>query len=420
MHRITAEFSLNTPLFSSGADKTKPELRVSEIKAALRFWWRAMNYALYVSDRTRFVDIECQLFGSANALHGQGVLVSLIADDKPRKKRHAPEVHEEFKNAPGARYLGFGLMEYADSPTADPPKHKAQLSRACIDPGWSFTIRLVWKTEATRAGVHKKKILPDAEFEFHLLQTLRCFGLFGGLGSRSRRGFGSVTLVKLEVRGASQWTLPADTAALGKAIQTILVGQRQFAPATPEYYEYSAFTLHSRGTVLAIKNAVETTPYQLLDAMGSAFVRYRAWGRFGKILNNEDANQIFKDDHNWFRTGPIRTGFQHPDRVVFGLPYPYSQNVIWGGKDVRRASPLFFHVHKASPKLHLGLMFDLRSQFLALGTTLTNPKSPLTQVAVTPDWAMIDELLEGAIPSSRSGKAAPISLIDGIVRTRIF
>ena len=195
-HSITAEFSLNTPLFASGADRDSPELRVTEIKAALRFWWRAMNYSLYVTDPDGFVDTEAQLFGGANASQGQGVLVSLIGVDNMSDKASIRYIYKDFEELPGARYLGYGLMAYADSngnPNANPPKppaKKAQLDRSCIKPGGTFKIRLNWRNKAASLG--------DTEFQAHLVQALKTFGTFGGLGSRSRRGYGSVTLQSLK------------------------------------------------------------------------------------------------------------------------------------------------------------------------------------------------------------------------------
>lgn len=421
MHSITAEFSLNAPLFSSGAKPNEPELRVSEIKAALRFWWRAMNYSLYAADRSRFVDVESQLFGSARASCGQGVLLSLTPITEPGKKRHAPDVHEGFKNAPGARYLGYGLMVFADvranSEKGTPAKFAGELTRSCIDPGWSFTVRLVWRDRKLRERTHADRTLTDHEFRGNLLRAIKAFGLFGGLGSRSRRGFGSVTLQDLVAEEEPSWTAPVDASSLRAAIRALLVHPHQLKTPTPEDVDYSAFTSHSRSTVISMNRGQRESGYHLLDAMGSAFVRYRAWGRNGRILNSEDANGLFEDDHNWFRGGPVRDGFEHPDRIVFGLPHPYDKTIIWGGDDVRRASPLLFHVHRASPSQHLGLIFDLRSRFLPEDKKLVDPISR-KQVSASPDWTFLDDVLNGEV--AFEGTQPPLKLFRDAACTGVF
>lgn len=422
-HVITAEFSLNTPLFSSGADPAKPELRVSEIKAALRFWWRAMNYGLYLSSPNQFVDMESQLFGSSKSSHGQGVLVSLAKVTGLGAERHIKDVHADFQYASGARYLGFGLMEYAHA-NANPETNKSekfagQLLRACIDPGGSFTIRLIWRDAASRTKVHRDKTLSNAEFQANLLQAIKGFGLFGGLGSRSRRGFGSVSLITLTAENEPAWAVGTDAPSLRSGIQTLLKTSRSITTATPEDVAYSAFTAHTRSTVVNMHSGQKTNGYAVLNAMGSAFVRYRAWGRNNKILDRESANQIFVDDHNWLRGGDIREGFKHPDRIVFGLPHPYDKK-IWGGDDTRRASPLFFHVHRATPSVHLGLIFDLRSMFLPSGTTLKDPKSN-TKVTVSPDWTLLNDMLDGEFTQQDStGKQFQRALFTDATCTKIF
>ena len=51
-------------------------------------------------------------------------------------------------------------------------------------------------------------------------------------------------------------------------------------------------------------------------------VRYRSWGRNGKVLGNVDSEHNFKDDHDLMK---LQAGSQqnHPQRIVFGLPHNY-------------------------------------------------------------------------------------------------
>ena len=60
-------------------------------------------------------------------------------------------------------------------------------------------------------------------------------------------------------------------------------------------------------------------PLGLLDLVGRELVRYRSWGRDGKILGNRiDSEQQFRDDHDLMKRSP-QDRDAHPRRVAFGL-----------------------------------------------------------------------------------------------------
>lgn len=60
MQTITFTCETITPMFLSGADGSTPELRAPSIKGALRFWWRAMNGHLGLEE---LKEREGQIFG---------------------------------------------------------------------------------------------------------------------------------------------------------------------------------------------------------------------------------------------------------------------------------------------------------------------------------------------------------------------
>jgi CRISPR-associated protein Cmr1 len=70
MIELVARFRIVTPLFMSGSDKSKAELRVPSIKGVLRFWWRALALGRLGSvDKVR--EEESRIFGSAGDDVGQ-------------------------------------------------------------------------------------------------------------------------------------------------------------------------------------------------------------------------------------------------------------------------------------------------------------------------------------------------------------
>lgn len=74
LRKITFEVETITPMFLSGADQSKAELRAASIKGLLRFWWRALQAE---SDINKLRERESQIFGSSDEERGGGSSFSL-------------------------------------------------------------------------------------------------------------------------------------------------------------------------------------------------------------------------------------------------------------------------------------------------------------------------------------------------------
>jgi len=140
------ECEVVTPLFLGGADPQKAELRAPPIKAAMRFWWRAMH----PKDIKNLRDNEAMLFGDAGDEYGKSNLSLAIKDFRISNGEYQPLPHHEAK----------------------PKNFKIQ----CINGSFKVVIK--------GATLH------------HSIFKLFC--LLGGIGKRSRRGFGSIHLVNIE------------------------------------------------------------------------------------------------------------------------------------------------------------------------------------------------------------------------------
>ncbi len=93
MHTITFTCETITPMFLSGADGTTPELRAPSIKGALRFWWRAMNGHLSLSELKKQ---EGEIFGDNN---NRSKFTLFIKEVNLQKGEAAPTPHIELHNA---------------------------------------------------------------------------------------------------------------------------------------------------------------------------------------------------------------------------------------------------------------------------------------------------------------------------------
>jgi len=180
METIEATFKVVTPMFISGADpdQDKAELRLPSIKGALRFWWRALAWGWYEGQLSRIREEEAKLFGSTDA--GQAAVLMRLESHQNRSGT------PRFRDVPGAIYLGYGVMNF-----------RGELCRHCLDTGSGFALSLSWK-ESTLARDQQTQIL----------DSLKIMGLLGGVGSKSRKGYGSITLTKVETNGQIIWEQP--------------------------------------------------------------------------------------------------------------------------------------------------------------------------------------------------------------------
>jgi CRISPR-associated protein Cmr1 len=150
MEKIIFTCSTITPLVMNGALLETPELRPPGIKAALRFWWRALHGHLTINDLR---EKESSIFGSTNAR--SKVIVRVVEG------------------------LKDDLIENTDI-----LPHKKSRPLPAYPSNQVFKIRIDFDSST----ISKEKI----ESLFILACTL------GGLGKRSRRGFGSVEILTID------------------------------------------------------------------------------------------------------------------------------------------------------------------------------------------------------------------------------
>ncbi len=358
---IEATYQAVTPLFCAGADRVRPELRLPSLKGALRFWWRALAWPRYAGDLTQIRQREDSLFGSAGGGQSRVIMRLEQAIQEPKAcdtgSVLTAAADDREPVGAGARYLGYGVMEAF--PSEKRGTKAGQLIRGCLRASFEFTVQL------------RCRSLCEAELAL-LRNALVALGTLGGMGAKSRKGYGSLVLRSLQVNDKRCWSAPESLDDLQTAIGKLRGGQG--AAGLPEY---TAFSSGARHVLLSGGGA---KPLQLLDGIGRELVRYRSWGRNGKILEGIDSEKNFRDDHDLMKGGrPAK----HPRRIAFGLPHNYGkrQVVPGGGPLDRRASPLFIHIHECGGAPVAVLSF-LPTRFLPPGTTILVDR---TEVRMTPE-----------------------------------
>ncbi len=250
METIHGRFKVVTPVFMSGAEQNQTELRLPSIKGVLRFWWRTLANTHFAGDLKLMREEEAIIFGSTNAQ--AKVLMSLEA--KEPKSINVGEVLKTNNRVvgDGARYLAYGIMEAFGS--RNKGTEAGQLTRPCLEAPFEFSLYLSFRTSSI--SEEQMKSIKDA---------LKIMGLLGGLGSRSRKAYGSVNLLSLEHNDKEIWSPPRTFSEYKEELDSLIA-------LASSYTSLPDFTAFSKLTRIALLEGVNNeTPLQLLNKIGRDF-----------------------------------------------------------------------------------------------------------------------------------------------------
>lgn len=165
--RQTEEYGMEvvTPMFLGGAEKVNRQIRPASIKGVLRFWWRAV-YGPHFSVISDMRAEENKIFGSTD--QKSNVDVHVLSPEDLDVSDRLPNY-----NIPGGRTEVFGYLGFG-----------ASNGEQYINPGSQFQLRLRCISE---------EYLDQVKHSFY------CLCNFGGLGSKSRNGFGCMNYKKMNM-----------------------------------------------------------------------------------------------------------------------------------------------------------------------------------------------------------------------------
>ncbi len=149
MNELIVTVKTVTPLFLGGADGKTPELRTPSIKGMMRFWWRALNGHQSIEDLRK---AEAELFGSSDEGVGRSKFSLKIIRAELEKDNYKPVLKRNF-------------------------------TAQAFKPEQTFKLVL----SATNSF---------SKFEM-VCNLLKISLILGGIGKRSRRGFGSLKIVNI-------------------------------------------------------------------------------------------------------------------------------------------------------------------------------------------------------------------------------
>ena len=289
---------LVTPAFLAGAEQQKDDcdLHVGTLRGQLRWWWRTLHAGHVPLDELRRLEKLVwgglsgfggkEGRGSAVALHlpRQAANAAVLFDKKSEAKKHNIPSPRDRKTIMGLHYGAYGMDET--------PKRRNYLPE-----------KTQWRVQiSARAsdGIEAKTILTQA------LAALWLLCRFGGVGSKSRKGWGSLADITIpELR---------DLAACKNAAREFRAAAGAKSGGVADAMTIEAMILAER----ALPNAPD--PWHVLDHAGTLLQT------FAKNLSSKE------------------------DRLALGLPRRIGGRpgtALKGPKGERHASPAHFHVARA-------------------------------------------------------------------------
>lgn len=387
---VEATFRIVTPMFLGGADNQPDGIRPPSIKGALRFWWRALNWGRFRMEcegdsnpnrkaLQKLHTKEAHLFGAAADEESGGQGVFLLRVRSPQIMEQDPPAAE--RNG-GEDYLrGRGLK-----------------GRKCLPAGREFTISLLFRPARKREDA--------ASDRASVIQAVKAFGLLGGLGSRARRGCGSVAMLSLQ--GAQEeWRAPETLEEYDASVRKLMQQEHLLSGRPP-------FTAFFNGAMLWYGPRADGK-WSLPESVGRALIQYRSNGLAGpsgvrKILTEQikvEASKLkFWSDHDlMLKAARGRPIDELPKRLAFGMPHNYrfsdgSESKLQDTKQgrMRRASPLLIHFHEigmGANRTQVCQQLLMQSVFLPENETIEINRK---EVPVNIQWR---EAFEGWFTASR-------------------
>lgn len=181
MDTITFNCRFITPTFLGGADpKGTPELRGPSLKGALRFWWRAQGG---ISEIKKLRERELEIFGGVDSSNARRASFTIrVSHQEFITGETLPESRTSVRN----KNFKVNIFEYLAYGIYDQKERK--LNRNFVQSGQQFQVKFSFSS---------------ANYKSEVLSAFRSLSLFGGIGTKSRNGYGKFEI--LNDREPSNW-----------------------------------------------------------------------------------------------------------------------------------------------------------------------------------------------------------------------
>ena len=251
-----SEYSLvlSSPAFLAGANQreTDCDLRPASLRGILRWWWRTIH-AHHVSTN-QLTQLEALVWGDTNK--GSNVSLSLLSDkvnleavsykkNEIRQRYKLPKPQNK-KTIQGLFYISYGMDDT-----------KNATGRYFREPGDKWILALTTK-ESRKDNV----TIPAIEIMKQTEASLWLLTRFGGIGSKSRKGFGSFDDISLEGINSIK-----DCKKIGSEFRNLCGFKSQ------DNHSNNLSTLEDTLNPIEIETSINC-PWSTLDIIGSVYQEF--------------------------------------------------------------------------------------------------------------------------------------------------
>src|SRR5579875_3825897 len=328
--RQRREYALITPLFGGGVVPNQADpvtlIRPTEIRAHLRFWWRACRggKSQFNRDIKLMKEEEDRIWGSA-AVHEEEQQQKDV--EEVQEVIHPVQIAVEILSSGRAvsPTTAENIPQYAAFPLLQRDNRRATNADAKVVKDIRFALIITYPIayRKTKAGVDfqtgKTVYREDVEAALWAWET------FGGIGARTRRGFGAIQLQSVD--GKAHTDLPSSFNAVKDWLEAKLafhIEEEDFPydlPHLPKETTYMAITYPQQTPMLVWKELIEhynrfRQSRRSMRQQGNSYGRGRQAGR-SEWPEAEAIRSLIN------RRARILRPLNHPHkfpRAAFGLP----------------------------------------------------------------------------------------------------
>lgn len=356
-----ATLELVTPAFLAGASQKAEDcdLRPATLRGVLRWWWRTL-YADKLDVQT-LRSLEAAIWGDTKAGGAVRIEVKRInpTDAVLYDKKSIISSSEAYKISdygikncnPKKTTMGLWYLSYGMDEEVKVNDNKQSKKRHYLEPGSTWQVKIIARDAAFFFDRNKitvgdkgenKKAITAIEIREQAVNALHLLCTYGGIGSKSRKGFGSLRLTNLKS---------------DKKISEIADDAKRFL-RTHDIHTLDKHKITSPALTCALK-PVEVhfnwTDYWLvLDQVGFAYQTYAQ----GKKHNLEKRALGMPR-----KIGRPTTGNFNPKDGEFGKIYQEAKRQNQEG-NLRFASPIHFHISKSDGEGYTVRLLAFPSEYL--------------------------------------------------------
>lgn len=317
------QYELITPLFGGGVEPGVADpvavIRGPEVRGHLRFWWRACRGGQFGDSLRRMKEAEGVLWGAAGTARN------------PRPSQADIIVNIEDKGRPFVVKANDGQEVRVSHPTRSPYGYVAfplnDIPNASVQEGVRFSLTIKYPLHPA--------LLRETHWDIETIKNeieaaLWAWETFGGIGARTRRGFGALRLLRID--GRDRGNVPNVKDFVREGLTTHVLEGR-WPPEVPHLSHSLKFKITQQFTRAGVAplEAWKHMIHQLKE------FRQARHGRFGRSVWPEP-ERIRRLTGQRLNKGqkthaPIPPNLDEFPRAAFGLP------IIFQFKDSNKENP---------------------------------------------------------------------------------